>query len=200
MPHTKICRACKLEKSVLDFYPDKSRKDGFNSRCKECVKLEKRTEYWKDPEASRIRNKQYREDHLDIYKEYEKRRYARDGEKRRAKNKEWRDVNLESVQASNKEWKEAHPNYGKEYYANNKEKYAEWEKRRRQKRHYLANAAVYRSIQRGEIVRKPCESCGTSKRVEAHHEDYNKPLEVIWLCLSCHKKLHGAKKRGKSSP
>ena len=25
---------------------------------------------------------------------------------------------------------------------------------------------------------------------DPHNEDYSKPLEVVWLCKSCHKRLH----------
>ena len=31
--------------------------------------------------------------------------------------------------------------------------------------------------------------CGNTK-TEAHHPDYNQPLEVIWLCKKHHKELH----------
>jgi hypothetical protein len=50
--------------------------------------------------------------------------------------------------------------------------------------HKLANAAKTR----GEIaVPESCEHCGASgKRLEMHHEDYSKPLDVIFLCKSCH--------------
>jgi len=34
-----------------------------------------------------------------------------------------------------------------------------------------------------------CSKCGKPK-AEAHHEDYDKPLEVIWLCSSCHRRKH----------
>jgi len=37
---------------------------------------------------------------------------------------------------------------------------------------------------------KQCSQCGERKKIEAHHPDYTKPLEVIWLCRSCHKILH----------
>jgi hypothetical protein len=50
--------------------------------------------------------------------------------------------------------------------------------------------AVGAAIKRGDLVRGPCEVCGTAKTV-AHHDDYEKPLEVRWLCHSHHHEAHG---------
>lgn len=52
-----------------------------------------------------------------------------------------------------------------------------------------ANRLVSIAIKTGAIARKPCEKCGCEKS-EAHHEDYEKPLDVVFLCSSCHKKRH----------
>ena len=57
------------------------------------------------------------------------------------------------------------------------------------KRRVLAHSAVARAIRSGELVRQPCSRCNDSKSV-AHHEDYDKPLEVVWLCQPCHKQRH----------
>lgn len=45
------------------------------------------------------------------------------------------------------------------------------------------------AISNGTVVKLPCEVCGATK-VEAHHDDYNKPLDVKWLCRKHHVELH----------
>lgn len=50
-----------------------------------------------------------------------------------------------------------------------------------------ARDAARRALKRGDLVRQPCK-CG-EKKVQMHHEDYTKPLEVIWLCVRCHHKV-----------
>jgi hypothetical protein len=40
------------------------------------------------------------------------------------------------------------------------------------------------------IEKHPCEVCGKESNVEAHHTDYNKPLQVIWLCKKHHEEIH----------
>jgi hypothetical protein len=46
------------------------------------------------------------------------------------------------------------------------------------------------AVKSGKIKRQPCERCGSTYRVHGHHEDYYKPLDVIWLCPICHGKRH----------
>ena len=55
-----------------------------------------------------------------------------------------------------------------------------------------ARQKFYMTVWRGITKKKPCEICGDLK-VHAHHEDYNKPFNVIWLCKKHHAELHRKK-------
>jgi transposase-like protein len=56
---------------------------------------------------------------------------------------------------------------------------------------YRARMAVRNAIRNGSIVKgEQCQSCGSSKNIQAHHSDYSKPLAVEWLCRSCHYEWH----------
>jgi hypothetical protein len=47
----------------------------------------------------------------------------------------------------------------------------------------LGNALKYKTI-----TRQPCWVCG--KKAEAHHPDYSRPLDVVWLCKEHHQEVH----------
>lgn len=71
-----------------------------------------------------------------------------------------------------REWRKTHPLTG--------------EARKRAIARSYAN--VY--LRAGKLTRQPCEVCGDSK-VQMHHDDYDKPLEVRWFCHDDHLDLHG---------
>lgn len=54
---------------------------------------------------------------------------------------------------------------------------------------WRAHSKVNYLIRKGTIKRTPCEICG-EKETHAHHDNYDKPLEIKWLCPSCHQKYH----------
>ena len=59
-----------------------------------------------------------------------------------------------------------------------------------------AHRLVRYAIKIGSLVKSTCIICGEIK-VNAHHKDYSKPLEVIWLCNKHHAKEHIKIKVGK---
>lgn len=50
------------------------------------------------------------------------------------------------------------------------------------------------NVYRGKIKRQPCEVCG-SMDAHGHHEDYTKPLDVVWLCVLHHNLRHAEERR-----
>ena len=102
--------------------------------------------------------------------------------------------------------KECTKNDVRESYALNRAKKSEYEKQRNQtperrtkKRQYqvdrrlrnpekyAANAMVARALKSGRLKKGPCVYCGSTNRIQAHHRDYSKPLDVIWVCFVCHR-------------
>ncbi|AVO37926.1 HNH endonuclease signature motif containing protein [Pukyongiella litopenaei] len=54
-----------------------------------------------------------------------------------------------------------------------------------------ARLQVAQAIQRGELERADlCGDCGMRRRTEGHHVNYARPLDVIWLCRTCHMARH----------
>lgn len=58
-----------------------------------------------------------------------------------------------------------------------------------------AQRAVVAAVRIGSLVRQPCGECAVLGREQVgkshgHHEDYSKPLEVLWLCSFHHIKRH----------
>ena len=92
--------------------------------------------------------------------------------------------------------------YFRTYYKKNKESYKVAMRKYRQTQGaalWGAHKAVARRKLRDAVkwghVEKPsvCNRCPTTKNIQGHHDDYYKPLEVIWLCSTCHNILHYGK-------
>jgi hypothetical protein len=115
-------------------------------------------------------------------------------EKRREYNKKW----FAARPGYLRKWNATHPEkaceYSRKCYAANPEYMREYSKKwfaanpEKARAHCILNNA----IRRGEGVRPDhCAIPGCSNPdPEGHHEDYSKPLDVVWLCRSCHKLLH----------
>lgn len=57
-----------------------------------------------------------------------------------------------------------------------------------------ARRKLHDAVRSGKIIRGICSACGDpNQKAHAHHEDYSKPLDVIWLCRTCHRKEHGGR-------
>ena len=80
-----------------------------------------------------------------------------------------------------------------EYGRNRASDYAQiillWKKNHRKE--INISARVRHAVETGELS-KPlfCCICGRRGRINGHHDDYDKPFDVLWVCSSCHKKIH----------
>lgn len=80
----------------------------------------------------------------------------------------------------------------------NKVRLEKWQARHPQK--VSAQRKVASALRTGALIKKPCVTCGEAES-QAHHEDYSKPLDVIWFCVKHHMARHveinDAKRRAK---
>lgn len=127
------------------------------------------------------------------------------GDCRRAYDKAWRDRRKEAGlrTGGSKTWNPAKKKkWLAEYYARPDIKKRKAEAMRKYatdpklRARHEARWQISHLLASGKLVRGVCAVCGV-KQTEAHHPDYYKPLEVIWLCPTHHRAEH-AKAEGRA--
>lgn len=91
---------------------------------------------------------------------------------------------------------------GKEYdkkrnkTAKRKQWLIEYQRKRRRANPLVARCRneFEKAVLSGKIKKGPCNICG-ERVTQGHHEDYNEPLKVVWLCGIHHRELHDQYKR-----
>jgi hypothetical protein len=58
-----------------------------------------------------------------------------------------------------------------------------------------AHQCLRSAVRRGLLLPQPCAICG-APNTDGHHEDYNRPMAVTWLCRKHHKQRHVELRRG----
>ena len=168
----KRCANCLITKSLDAFSNNRSKKDGKQCWCKICI-----FNHMSSPE-NKTKQKEYAKGYLSKAENQLKRVEYLAKPETKAKL-----VKHRSKYLSKTETKLKRNEIARKYRDDNPEK-------------YKAYAIVKYSINKGDLVRQPCEWCGSTDNVHAHHDDYSKPLEVMWLCGSgnnCHGKRHHEK-------
>ena len=61
--------------------------------------------------------------------------------------------------------------------------------RERHRDRVYARDTLNNRIKSKKIIKEPCVVCGLNDS-EAHHDDYGKPIDVIWLCNKHHLEMH----------
>jgi hypothetical protein len=69
------------------------------------------------------------------------------------------------------------------------ENYVPYETKKDKKKE-KARRLIREAVRQGKVIKEPCKKCGEIE-VEAHHINYDEPLNVVWLCAKHHKERHG---------
>ena len=141
--------------------------------CKVCGATKSADEFYKSnrstcKECVKSQSKEYRQKNSEYYREYDKRRYQENPMVReRQRRYQQTEAGRASMHESRRKWVQQNP-----------------EKR-------AAHVILNNRLRNGQI-NKPdnCEDCGSGGRIHGHHHDYTRPLDVEWLCASCHAKRH----------
>jgi len=102
----KVCTGCNKEKSLTEYYKDKSAKNGLRANCKECRKAYNKKYYQENKEYVKACRKKYYQENLEKEKAYKKKWREENKEKERARSKKWREENSEYDKAYKKKYRE----------------------------------------------------------------------------------------------
>lgn len=115
-------------------------------------------------ECTSVRGKAHREKNL---------------EKEKQRTKLWAKENPDRVALRQKRYRDNHPEKRGLRSKQDREKYPERTKARKKVAYALKTGRAKRPSK--------CSNCAKTKNIQAHHDDYSRPLEVRWLCPGCHK-------------
>lgn len=192
----KKCRSCKIEKEETQFYKRPSNSDGLYSYCKECTLERNKKTREKKPEFYKESSRSYKEKNRKILSDKSKDYYYRNRQKCLETVSKYREKNKriisfkESIKRSN----------DKDRFQRNREKHLKWSKNNREmlneyqrqwyqnnKEKRKAHVVLNRAVKSGIVMRPDkCSECFKNCKPDGHHSDYNKPLEIVWLCRACH--------------
>jgi len=168
----KRCGRCKRIKLIDEFGRNRARPDGLNDRCKVCHR-----------EATR----EFRARHRKRLAALRREKYARNAYAMRMKKLKYRHENPEMMRLIAKRYRLKNARKLKarrrKYYAENPHK-------------VRAHILVRQALTYGDLKREECEICkflglpSDRRKTVAHHEDYDRPLDVRWLCHAHHRQLH----------
>jgi hypothetical protein len=175
------CSSCEVEKEEnRENFAWHTSRGKYHSSCREC-KNKRNKELYNDKLRKARKDKKTPEYHREKRKNYLAKNREKVAEQRRNLYHRNRDRELERQV----KWREGNPDKWKNSYKLSKEKYIEKYKARK----FLNYAIEYKLITKPNL----CERCGIEENLDGHHEDYSKPLEVLWVCKKCHGLLHRKK-------
>ena len=133
-------------------------------------------------------NRKYYDEHQDKYIETSRLWYKNNPEKKKEYARQWRLKNHKKIEQYTVNFNNNHPNYIKNWIKNNAEKASIIFRRYREKNQRRIKAQ--KIANKAYPIKQICNVMGCNKLGEKHHFNYDKPLEIIWLCRNHHKEYH----------
>lgn len=177
MNNEKACIKCKEIKPLAEFGKSKGSKDGLRGDCKNCRYLSHK-EWCKNNPDKVIENRGiYRRDNKEAIALKKKIYNKANADKIYIQRVGYRDRNSDHLAKYNKEYFTT--DEGKKSVIKSKNKYPNAYKSRK-----------YFFDHKSSPYPNNCEECKSESKVQAHHHDYNLPMEVAYLCKTCHSTWH----------
>ncbi|MBS0654123.1 MAG: hypothetical protein JSR39_11435 [Verrucomicrobia bacterium] len=178
------CSKCKKEKLEDEFHKDKSQVQGISYECKSCKSERRKISRKENPEHYRNQQKNNLEKNYTSIRESQKRFYTQNRESILSKRRELYRINRENILKKENERRKT-PEF--RAYARGYQ-----QKLRKERKELIYSwSLVAKAIKKGKMIKgDKCELCGSVCKIEGHHADYSKPLEVQWICKKCHVNLH----------
>lgn len=185
---TKACSKCGEVKPLSEFYKNAAASDGHQYLCKVCECARRRDYYQRNSDAAKLKSRAWELANPDRVAE---------------RRKKWVLANPDKRAEYQKKWELKYPGrfaeFTKKWRAENPERWAEIAKKWQQENadKLRCHQKLGYAVQKGWVLKSnTCQICGAADtKIEGHHPDYSKPLEVVWVCDPCHKYLHVQQRR-----
>lgn len=110
----KICTKCGELKNLSSFSPDKRKKDGLQSQCKNCGRLVTKKFREENPEIIQARGKRYRAKNTEALRDRKAKYYAKNIKKLRNKQSKYYAKDIEKSRIMSAKWRAENPEKFKE--------------------------------------------------------------------------------------
>jgi hypothetical protein len=192
---SKCCSKCSEKKPLAEFHVNRRRTDGRQLECRDCVRAGRSRPEVRAREAERKRARRSRPEVRAREAEQQKARRSRpEVREQMAEHRSQPEVRERGAERKRIRRRKAKLLPGPVLTTPPKRSVTPRIKALRSLPEYRAKArcrsVVHDALASRRIVQQPCERCGSVEHIEAHHEDYTKPLEIIWLCRTHHRALH----------
>jgi hypothetical protein len=183
------CYKCDELKELSEFHNDRTQAGGKSYECKKCKSENRKKKRQENPEKYREQNRKSKRKNAENIKISQKKHRLANRERILQRRRELREPRKELINLREKERRKSDVNF------HLKERIRQKRFRERNKEILKpkndARKLVMYAVKLG-VIKKPnqCEKCNSTGKIEGHHTDYTKPLEVKWLCKLCHKQEH----------